>query len=292
MGYGRFMAWVAAVGYFLTTARAGTPMPQPMPVLPGQIVPLPPLLLPDVAVVPAQLPMVNEGFADDQDVSGPLAPLIAALRSTTFAEREAATRTLLRLPPPRLKDVVDALAVESDAEAIARLTQVAGHLYLKPRTSVRMLDSFLGGWFKQPNPLARTCMLGTKFKLEWVKLHPTDTAPTMTVVITELQPGFPAAQTLINGDRIITFDGKGFPGDLSVDDRSHFQKRVFDLWPRQMVPVSLLRDGKVLELPVQLAGMPGAGAMDLAEQVDLRGTELARFLARLKTGEKTQTAAR
>ena len=288
----RYVCWlgsVAAVACLVAGAIGAIPLRVPVPVLPPEIAPLPaPLLLPEIVEAPALLPVVNDGFADDQDVSGSLAPLIAAVRSPTFGEREAGTRALLRLPPRRLDEIVRALAVESDSEAIARLTQAAGHLYLKSRTSLRMQDSFLGAWFKRPNPLATTCMLGTKFKLELIKLRPADAEPTMTVVLTELQPGFPAAQTLINGDRIVTFDGKGLPGDWPVDDRVQFQKIVLGLWPRQFVPVTILRDGKFLEVQVQLAGMPGNDTLALVEQVDLRAAELARFLAGLKTGEKAQ----
>lgn len=278
---------IAAAMFLLASANANVPLPN---------VPPPPRPIPGLRVIPdpitlsGPLPIVNDGFANDQDVPGSLNPLIKDLRSPTFAQREAATRALLRLPPARLPDIVTALIAEPDAEAIARLTQVAAHLFLKPRTSVRMQDSFLGVFLRRPNPLATSCMLGTKYKLEPIKLRPSDAESTMTVVITDLQPGFPAAQTLINGDRLVTFNDKGFPSDLPPDDHVHFPKRVSELWPAQLVPVTLLRDGKFLDMQVQLAGMPGNDTVTLSEYVDLRNLELTRFLASLKTGEQPPPA--
>jgi hypothetical protein len=273
----------------LLVASARAEIPAPPPPLPLRIQVQ--FILPDDTPRPAPpLPIVNDGFLNDQDIPGPLTALVNDLRSPNFPDRQTATRTLLRLPPSRLPEIVATLAAESDSEAIARLTQVAAHLYLKPRTSLRMQNTFLGFYFRQPNPLASTCMLGMKFKTEVARLRPSDREPTVSVVVAELQPGFPAMQTLLNGDRILALDGKPFPPDLPDDDRSYFPTLVTGLWPRQSVPLTLLRDGQTLTLTVQLAGMPGTGTLSLAAQVDRRSTELATFLASLKTAEKPQAA--
>lgn len=233
------------------------------------------------------LPIVNTGFANDQDVSGPIAPLVKALQSSIFSEREEANLALLRLPPGRLDDVVKALAVETDAEAIERLTRVAAHLYLKPRTWLATKPSLLGVWFQGPS----LTMLGVKFKMDAVKLKPDDPAPTMTVMVTEIQPGFPAMQTLRNGDRIVAVGGIGFPLDIPAEDSDYFRTRVAELWPGGVAPMTILRDGKLLGLGVQTTGLPLDGPSTPTAMVNRRTAALNAFLETLKTGDKSQVRA-
>jgi hypothetical protein len=233
---------------------------------------------------PADLPIVNTGFANDQNISGPITPLVKALESPVFAERQDANLALLRLPPDRLPDVVNALANESDAEAIERLTQVAAHLYLKPRTWLRTRTSLLGVWFQEPG----LTMLGVKFKMDPVKLKPEDTTPTMTVVVTEIQPGFPALQTLRNGDRIVAVGGIGFPLDIPPDDSDYFRTRVAALWPGGVALMTVLRDGQLLGLEVQTTGLPLNGPATPTAMVNRRTAALNAFLETLKTGDKSQ----
>jgi hypothetical protein len=230
------------------------------------------------------LPIVNSGFAGDKDLNGPIRSVVEALRSPVFAERESANLALLRLPPERLKDVVNALAVEDDAEAIERLTQVAAHLYLKPRTLLRSRASLLGVWFQQPG----SGMLGVKFKMDPVKLKPEDTRPTMTVMVTEIQVGFPALQTLRNGDRIVAIGGIGFPPDTSQDDRQYFRSRIAALWPGGVATMTVLRDGRLLELGVQISGLPTNTPSSPTDMVDNRTAALNAFLQSLKIGDKSQ----
>ena len=171
-------------------------------VMPAQNVrPLPPI--PDaVTREPVDLPIVSNGFASDKQVTGSLAPLIEALCSSVYQERDQATQALLRLPPDRLSDIVAALERESDSEAVARLMQVAAHLYLKPRTAMQR-PSLLGLWFKEE----MVSMLGLRFKLDPVRIDPHDEDLSMTIAVTELQPGFPAYQILRLGDRIVGING-------------------------------------------------------------------------------------
>jgi hypothetical protein len=233
------------------------------------------------------LPLVNDGFANDQDVKGPIKPLIEALKSSEFTQREDATRTLLRLPPGRLPEVVEALSHETDAEAIERMTQVAGHLFLKPRTLLKTRASLFAMWFQQPN----LSLLGLKFRMDPVRLPnlaPNVTEPTMTVMITEIQLGFPAMQTLRNGDRIVAMGGVGFPPNIPADDSTYFRSRVAALWPGSVVAMTILREGKLLELGVQVSGLPLDGPASPDAMVSMRQAALNTFLQTLKTGDKSQ----
>jgi hypothetical protein len=273
---------VVAVGGGAAAARAPTGVPLPVPI---------PVDLPPTPVTPAHedaaLPIVNDGFASDQDVNGPIAPLVEALRSADFLQRDQANRALLRLPPRRLPDVVHALADETDAEAIERLTQAAAHLYLKPRTLLRTKGSLLGVWFQEPS----VSMLGMKFKMDPVKLKAEDTSPTMTVMVTEIQVGFPALQTLRNGDRIVAMGGIGFPPNIPEEDSDYFRTRVQALWPGGVVAMTVLRDGRLLELDVQLTGLPVEGTASPTAMVNARTAALNAFLRTLKTGDKSQVRA-
>jgi hypothetical protein len=234
------------------------------------------------------LPIVNPGFAGDQDITGPIQPLVEALRSAAFGAREAANEALLRLPPGRLAEVAEALGRETDAEAIERLTQAAAHLYLKPRTLLKTKASLLGVWFQQPSQT----MLGIKFKMDPVDLTPQAASPTMTVMITETQVGFPAMQTLRNGDRIVAMGGRGFPPDVLVENTDYFRLRVAALWPGTVVQMTILREGMLMEIGVQVAGLPLNGPASAESMVEMRTAALHAFLQTLKTGDKSQSQAR
>jgi hypothetical protein len=249
---------------------------------PAPVVPLIIEVQDETADADADLPMVNSGFTNDQDVAGPIAPLVVGLRATGFAERATAQEALLRLPPERLKDVVEALSHETEPEAIERLTQVAAHLYLKPRTLLRTKVSLLGLWFAEPS----VSMLGIKFKMDPVKLKPQDVDPLMAATVTEIQVGFPAMQTLRNGDRIVAIGGVGFPPNVPPEDTTYFRGRIADLWPGGVVTMAILRDGKLMGVDVQITGLPLDGPSSPTEMVAQREAVLRAFLQTLKTGEK------
>jgi hypothetical protein len=246
------------------------------------------------AQTPAQaleLPVVSEGFASDQDIKGPITPLVRALEAATYHERENATEALLRLPPARLADVVAALKAEKDEEAVSRLTDVAAHLYLKPRTYLKARPSVLGVWSAGHEP----ALLGLKFEPQKARVKPGE-EETMTVLVTEIQAGFPARQTLREGDRIVAIAGKGFPGEMSNDG---FRERIAALWPGVPVPMLVLRDGKMLELPVQTTCVPLSKpdlssfdvSMEISNMVAARQMAVTAFLESI-TGKKDQASAR
>jgi len=209
------------------------------------------------------------------------------LRADSFAQRVNAQEALLRLPPVRLRDVVAALASQTDTEAIERLTQVAAHLYLKPRTPLHTKASLLGFWHAEPS----LSMLGIKYKMDLVKLQSADSGPVMTVMVTEIQVGFPIMQTLRNGDRIVAIGGAGFPADGPPEDNTIFRQRVAELWPGGLVTMTILRDGKQLPMDVQLAGMPLLGPSSPADMVARREAALQAFLRSLKTADNIPASA-
>ena len=228
-------------------------------------------------VAPPDFPIVSDGFAIDKDVEGPITPLVEALRSPEYFERQRATMALMRLPPKRLTDVERALEQESDSEAIARLSEVAEHLYLKPRTAIHQ-PSLLGIWFKQP----MIPLLGVRFKLEPVRLRSTDENLTMSVLVMEVQAGFPAAQELETGDRIVGIGGKRFP--ITMDDNA-FPAMVKQYDPGSLVNLQLMRDGKVEDVTIQMAGLEVADAIGMTAIIDQRNAAAAEFVKTLRTGE-------
>jgi hypothetical protein len=226
---------------------------------------------PDLAdTPPPELPARDRRFASDAQYAGPLDPLVAALRAPQFEARQAATTSLLRLSPDRLPEVRSALAAEADVEASARLMQVAIHLFLKARTPLE----------------GRASLLGIKLNLEPVRIDarkPDDLR--MSVAVAELQPGYPAAQELRVGDRLIAIDGTRFPIDLDIDQ---FRAMVTNRPPGQVLPFTIIRNGKQIEVPVQLAGLSAAGALSIDRAIEERNLALARFMAGLEIGAKSQ----
>ena len=269
-----------------------------------QVVPVPPTLSAELAAT--MLPVVGQGFASDKPVEGTLAPLVRSLRSDSYLEREKASEVMLRLPPERLPDVVAALAVETDLEAISRMKTIAGHLFLKPRTNVAARSGFLGiGALGQ-----YVSMLGMKF-YDPERMHVAETGQDMVVVrVRELLPGFPSAQELRAGDCIAAINGKPFPEEMvparvrrevvedifadAADQQAAnaanlmFQNRVRSLWPGGVATFTVVREGKLMEVPVQLAAMPASAKDSLGSLMDMRMQLMTTYIDSLKTAEKTQ----
>ena len=158
-----------------------------------------------------EMPVVSDGFASD---GGERIACCWCWRSDDFMERENASQSLLRSPPDRLTDVVAALTMETDAEAIARLKAVAGHLFLKPRTPLKAGAGFLGVGALG----TATSVLGVKYDSPAPVHLPGQEAPVMGVKVAEINPGFPSLQDLRVGDIIVAIAGKPLPIDQTSDD--------------------------------------------------------------------------
>jgi hypothetical protein len=210
----------------------------------------------------ASRPPTNTHFLTD--IPGPrdLRPLIGNLHSLQYAAREEAYQVLLHLPSDRLSDIREALAHESDAEAAARLTRIAMHLFLKGQTPLQ----------------GRSSLLGIKFHPEIVRLDPKKPDDfRLTITIAELQLGYPAAQDLRVGDRLIAIDGKLFPLEMAEDD---FRSAIINRRPGSIVRFTVVRQGQQLEIPVELAGLPDEG---IEVAIERRNASLEAFAQSLQT---------
>ncbi len=143
----------------------------------------------------------------DGSASDPMSALLRDLHSTRYATREAATLGLMRLDAERGAEVEAALARETDPETVTRLKRVAVHLYMKVRT-----------------PLAGDIgVLGILLRTEAIQLDPKNSTVQMAVVVMKTQPGFPSAEALENGDRILGINGERFTYQSSSID---FQRKI------------------------------------------------------------------
>lgn len=196
----------------------------------------------------------------------PLAKLIEALSSPQFTTREEATYTLLRLPTNQRPDVEAALARTTDAEAVARLTRVALHLFLKAQTSME----------------GTAALLGIAPNIEPVRLGKNNGDLRMSVAVGETQLGFPAAEQLRCGDRILAINGRNFTLDLTFEE---FRQRINTQTPGTTLTFTVLRGGRQIVVPVRLVGLTEEQVSDITQYVHRRNEAAQAYLAALRTGE-------
>jgi hypothetical protein len=264
-----FAAVLAAAVGAVAGAAAGQTLI--VPVAPPTEAPPEPFPRAEGAALPP-LPPAAAGrhFASDIQLQGPIKPLVDALHSTQFSKREEATRSLLRLGTERLDEVSAALEKETDAEAAGRLTQAAMHLFLKRFTSLEGPSS----------------LLGIRFTPELVRLDPKKEEDLrMTVAVAELKPGYPAAQELRVGDRVLGIDGKLFAVDMGTDD---FRENIVRRRPGSIVRLTVVREGRQVDVDVQLAALPGVGVSAIDTAIAQREAALVRFVANLRTAAATE----
>jgi predicted metalloprotease with PDZ domain len=203
------------------------------------------------------------------DPSDPVSTLIQQLHSPRYAVRETATLELLRLSADHRPAIEQALAHESDPEAAMRLQRAAVHLLMKARTPI-------GGDIG---------VLGISLMIEAVQLDPRRPNVQMTVVVIKTQPGFPAAEVLEPCDRILGINGERFTLQTSADD---FRRKINDTPPGTVMQVSVLRDGKILELPVRVAGLRTEDAPLLMSIVQQRDALITSYTESLVDGSKSK----
>ena len=69
------------------------------------------------------------------------------------------------------------------------------------------------------------------------------------------------------------------------------QERIRAVRPGGVATFKILREGKVLDIPVQLAAMPAKNRDSLSALVDLRNQVMKDFVGSIRTGERQQAKA-
>ena len=183
--------------------------------------------------------------------------------SLRFAERDSASSYLLHQRASALPEVEACLAREADPEVITRLTFVAVHLYMKS------LTSFSG----------RMAMLGIAFSVDAIRSGPDSDDYQMAIAVSELQPGFPAAELLKVGDRIIGINGESFGSDYTVED---FRSKVAKQTPGTALRFTVLRGNEQQQIAVPLVAITDAD--DSGTFIANRNVAIENYLSQLKTG--------
>ncbi len=196
---------------------------------------------------------------------GDVARLVGELRASDYATREKGTVGLMGLGAEKLSEVEGALAKESDPEVIARLERVAVHLFMKARTG---LQGDVG-------------VLGISLQPSLVQLDAKSPAVAVSIMVVKTQPGFPAAEVLEPFDQVIAVNGERF---FQEDASDSFRGKVNASAPGSVVRMTIVRDGKVMDVGVRVAGLAERD-VPLFQAIVAKRDEIAReFLAALVTG--------
>ncbi len=198
--------------------------------------------------------------------------LVARLSSCSWRVRRQAQLDLLRERPDRLATVLHRLAPSASPEVRRRLLRIAVHLRFKRKTLLT----------------GRSPLLGIMMRMVHIPTLPTPlrtkgNASHVAVLVLQVQPGFPAAQVLQNGDLITAVNGRGF-GPLATVHT--FRRLVADFAPGTMLRFTVVRGTRLLRVAAPLAAVPvreGAVMTYMAARID-QGDMLADDLWQL--GEK------
>lgn len=191
--------------------------------------------------------------------------LIKELDSADYATRESATDALMHCSADQRPAIEAALMKTTSREAIARLEKVAVHLYMKERTS---LDGKVG-------------LMGVSMSAELIQLDPKSQNFQNCIVVWKTQPGFPAAEELKPGDRLIALNGERFPADMS---REEFRKAINVAGGGAVLTFTLVRDGKTMDARVKLAGLREEDVPFIMQIVETRDRIAEEYRASLRTG--------
>jgi len=186
----------------------------------------------------------------------------AALVSTDWGRRDAAQRFLMTMPAEERENVEKALFKTNDPEAEARLTAVAVHLYLKGETSL----------------VGESGLLGITLSQETLAQE-SDGRILAAIAITDLQPGFPAAEVLQAGDRIIALNDIPFSTDTTI---ASFRETVMRVKAGTSIKLTIKRGAEVRDVMVKLAAAPEGGTAALMEFIQQRTEKIEAYRARLR----------
>jgi C-terminal processing protease CtpA/Prc len=189
---------------------------------------------------------------------------IAQLDSPKYAIRDWAQHFLMRQSPDDLPTIEKALESATDAETVMRLNYVAAHLFLKGRTQ------FDG----------RASLLGISLGIESAHLGQPNGDGRVVVAVTDLQPGFPAAEVLRPGDRILAINSEPLPSDTTVES---FRQHVNAALPGTVMRLQILRGREQSQVSVRLAGVPEEGAEAIQNFVRLRLAAAKGYLESIRS---------
>lgn len=169
--------------------------------------------------------------------------LVARLATASWRARRQAQLDLMRQSPARLAAVLHDLSPAASPEVRRRLIRVAVHLRFKGQTSLSGRSPLLGIMMRMVPLPALPTPLETK----------NNGGPHAAVLVLQVQPGFPAAQALQNGDLITAVNGQAFGPSATV---LTFRRMVTSLSPGTMMRFSVVRGTRLLHVVVPLAAVP------------------------------------
>jgi hypothetical protein len=187
---------------------------------------------------------------------------IAQLNAPKYSIRDWAQHYLMQQSPDSLPVIEKALDSAGDAETAMRLSSVAMHLFLKGRTQ------FDG----------RASVLGISLGIETVRLGPHEGDERTAVAVMDLQPGFPAAEVLRVGDRILMINNEPLPSDMTIES---FRQHVNTAQPGTVIQLRVLRGRQQVAVSVRLAGVPEEGALAIQQFVHWRSAAAKAYLDQL-----------
>jgi hypothetical protein len=125
----------------------------------------------------------------------------------------------------------------------------------------------------------KTGFLGIAFNVEFEQhgTRPDQMRPVITVM--EMLPGFPSAEYLKIGDRIVGIEGTEFPADFTTDD---FRQFVASKKPGTKLTLMLIRGKEQINVSMRLAGLKDVDDMSLSRFKEERLNEAELYLTGLK----------
>lgn len=197
------------------------------------------------------------------------AQAIEQLGATEWAVRDAAQTYLLGQPAQQRSDIEQKLLRTEDPEVALRLQQIAIHLFLKAQTRFE----------------GQASLLGISLYPEPIRMGARGDDVRMAITVMELQPGFPAAEILRAGDRIVGVNNRPFGIEMTVE---RFRQHVNTSQPGQQMNLLILRGKDEKRVNVTLAGVPEQGIASLSDYMQNRNLRARLYTQELvrRQGEK------
>lgn len=186
-----------------------------------------------------------------------VATAIIQLADTSSEIRYQAEKNLLRQGPKALPLVSEALVKSRDFEQTIRLRKIATHLFIRPL-----------------NTMEGHGLLGITLQETQVCINPKTGEMRSGVVIVEspqaaftggIVPGFPAAECVELGDRILGLDGEELPDEQTL---VYFRQQVAAHTPGQMVRLQLIRGMKELTVEVPVMGSESVESPQIGKRTE------------------------